>query len=101
MTNIDTDEEMVANLVMNKSALNNLCALTVFAGAALLDILEDFNDKAEKEELTDEEREKVALFIDLFKFAKHIHPVLIDAASVLNDEPAETSNHISVSKHLH
>ena len=98
MTNIDTDEEMVANLVMNKSALNNLCALTVFAGAALLDILEDYN---EKETLTAEEKEKAAMLIGLFKFAKHIHPVLIDAASVLNDEPAETSNHITVSKHLH
>ena len=98
MTNIDTDEEMVANLVMNKSALNNLCALTVFAGAALLDILEDYN---EKETLTAEEQEKAAMLIGLFKFAKHIHPVLIDAASVLNDEPAETSSHISVSKHLH
>ena len=98
MTNVDTDEEMVANLVMNKSALDNLCALTVFAGATLLAILKDYN---EKETLTAEEQEKAAMFIDLFKFAEHIHPVLIDAVSVLNDEPAETSNHISVSKHLH
>ena len=101
MTNVDTDEETVANLVMNKSALNNLCALTVFAGATLLDILEDFNDKAEKEELTDEEREKVALFIDLFKFAEHIHPILTDAAKALDEEPESLTNQITVSKHLH
>jgi len=81
MTNIDTDEEMVANLVMNKSALNNLRALTLFAGATLLNILKDFDAKAEKEELTDDEKEKSSLcFINLFQFAEHIHPVLADAA---------------------
>lgn len=98
MTNIDTDEEMVANLVMNKSALNNLCALTVFAGASLLDILEDYN---EKETLTAEEREKAAMFIDLLKFAKHIHSVLADAAKALDEELESPTNQITVSKHLH
>lgn len=98
MTNIDTDEEMVANLVMNKSALNNLCALTVFAGATLLAILKAYN---EKETLTAEEQEKAAMFIDLFKFAEHIHPVLMDAASVLDEEPESPTNQITVSKHLH
>lgn len=96
-----TDQENVASIVMNKPALDNLRTLTLFAGATLFSILSDYNEKAEKEELTDADKEKVALFIDLFKFVEHIHPVLIDAASVLNDEPAETSNHISVSKHLH
>ena len=98
MTNIDTDEEMVANLVMNKSALNNLCALTVFAGAALLDILEDYN---EKETLPAEEQEKAAMLIGLFKFAKHIHPILADAAKALDEEPESPPNPITVSKHLH
>jgi hypothetical protein len=96
-----TDQENVASIVMNKPALDNLRALTLFAGATLLNILKDFNDKAEKEELTDEEREKVALFIDLFKFAEHIHPILADAAQALDEEPESPTNQITVSKHLH
>ena len=101
MTNIDTDEEMVANLVMNKSALNKLCALTLFAGATLLNILKAFDAKAEKEELTDDEKEKVALFINLFQFAEHIHPILADASQALDEEPESPTNPITVSKHLH
>ena len=96
-----TDQENVASIVMNKPALDNLRTLTLFAGATLFSILSDYNEKAEKEELTDDEKGEVALFIDLFKFAEQVYPALIAAASVLNDEPAETSNHISVSKHLH
>jgi hypothetical protein len=96
-----TDQENVASIVMNKPALDNLRALTLFAGATLLNILKDFNDKAEKEELTDEEREKVALFIDLFKFAEHIHPILIDASQALDEELESPTNQITVSKHLH
>ena len=96
-----TDQEDVASIVMNKPALDNLSALTLFAGATLFEILKDFNDKAEKEELTDEEREKVALFIDLFKFAEHIHPILTDAAKALDEEPESLTNQITVSKHLH
>ena len=98
MTNIDTDEEMVANLVMNKSALDNLRALTVFAGATLLAILKDYN---EKETLTAEEQEKAAMFINLFRFAEHIHPILADASQALDEEPESPTNPITVSKHLH
>lgn len=93
-----TDQENVASIVMNKPALDNLRALTVFAGATLLTILEDYN---EKETLTAEEQEEVALFIDLFKFAEHIHPVLADAAKALDEEPESPPNPITVSKHLH
>lgn len=96
-----TDQENVANIMLNKSALNNLCALTVFAGATLLNILRDFNDEAEKGELTDDEKEQVALFIDLFKFAKHIHLILADAAQALDEELESPTNQITVSKHLH
>ena len=96
-----TDQENVANIVMNKPALDNLRALTLFAGATLLNILKDFNEKAEKEELTDDEKEKVALFINLFQFAEHIHPILADASQALDEEPESPTNPITVSKHLH
>ena len=96
-----TDQENVANIVMNKPALDNLRALTLFAGATLLNILKDFNEKAEKEELTDDEKEKVALFINLFQFAEHIHPILADASQALDEEPESPANTITVSKHLH
>ena len=96
-----TDQENVANIVMNKPALDNLRALTLFAGATLLNILKDFNEKAEKEELTDDEKEKVALFINLFQFAEHIHPILADASQALDEEPESPTNQITVSKHLH
>ena len=96
-----TDQENVASIVMNKPALDNLRALTLFAGATLFEILEAFNDKAEKEELTDGEKEKVALFIDLFQFAEHIHPILADASQALDEEPESPTNQITVSKHLH
>lgn len=93
-----TDQENVASIVMNKPALDNLRAVTVLAGATLLTILEDYN---EKETLTAEEQEEVALFIDLFKFAEHIHPVLAAAAKALDEEPESPPNPITVSKHLH
>ena len=96
-----TDQENVASIVMNKPALDNLRALTLFAGATLFGILKDFNEKAEKEELTDDEKEKVALFINLFQFAEHIHPILADASQALDEEPESPANTITVSKHLH
>ena len=95
------DQENVASIVMNKPALDNLRALTLFAGATLLNILKDFNEKAEKEALTDDEKDKVALFINLFQFAEHIHPVLADAAQALDEELESPTNQITVSKHLH
>lgn len=96
-----TDQENVANIMLNKPALDNLRALTLFAGATLLNILKDFDAKAEKEELTDDEKEKVALFINLFQFAEHIHPILADASQALDEEPESPTNPITVSKHLH
>ena len=96
-----TDQENVANIMLNKPALDNLRALTVFAGATLVSILSDYNEKAEKEELTDDEKEKVALFINLFQFAEHIHPILADASQALDEEPESPTNPITVSKHLH
>ena len=96
-----TDQEDVASIVMNKPALDNLRALTLLAGATLFGILKDFNEKAEKEELTDDEKEKVALFINLFQFAEHIHPILVDASQALDEEPESPTNPITVSKHLH
>lgn len=96
-----TDQENVASIVMNKPALDNLRTLTLFAGATLLNILKDFNDEAEKGELTDDEKEQVALFIDLFKFVEHIHPILADAAKALDEELESPTNQITVSKHLH
>lgn len=96
-----TDQENVASIMLNKPALDNLRALTLFAGATLLSILSDYNEKAEKEELTDDEKDKVALFIDLFKFAEHIHPILADASQALDEEPESLTNQITVSKHLH
>ncbi len=96
-----TDQENVANIMLNKPALDNLRALTLFAGATLLNILKDFNDKAEKEELTNDEKDKVALFINLFQFAEHIHPILADAAQALDEELESPTNQITVSKHLH
>ena len=96
-----TDQENVASIVMNKPALDNLRALTLFAGATLFGILKDFDAKAEKEELTDDEKEKVALFINLFQFAEHIHPILADASQALDEEPESPANTITVSKHLH
>jgi hypothetical protein len=41
------------------------------------------------------------MFIDLFKFAEHIHPILADAAQALDEEPESPTNQITVSKHLH
>lgn len=96
-----TDQENVASIVMNKPALDNLRTLTLFAGATLLNILKDFNDEAEKGELTDDEKEQVALFIDLFKFVEHIHPILADAAKALDEELESPTNQITASKHLH
>lgn len=96
-----TDQENVANIMLNKPALDNLRALTLFAGATLFSILSDYNEKAEKEELTDADKEKVALFIDLFQFAEHIHPILADAAQALDEELESPTNQITVSKHLH
>ena len=96
-----TDQENVASIVMNKPALDNLRALTLFAGVTLFSILSDYNEKAEKEGLTDDEKDEVALFIDLFQFAKHIRPILADAAQALDEEPESLTNQITVSKHLH
>lgn len=96
-----TDQENVASIVMNKPALDNLRTLTLFAGATLFSILSDYNEKAEKEDLTDADKGKVALFIDLFKFVEHIHPILADAAKALDEEPESPANQITVSKHLH
>ena len=96
-----TDQENVASIVMNKPALDNLRTLTLFAGATLFSILSDYNEKAEKEELTDDEKDKVALFIDLFKFVEHIHPILTGALQAIDEEPESPANTITVSKHLH
>mgnify|MGYP007060469509 CR=1 FL=1 len=96
-----TDQENVANIMLNKPALDNLRALTLFAGATLFSILKNFNDEAEKGELTDDEKEQVALFINLFQFAEHIYPILIDASQALDEELESPTNQITVSKHLH
>ena len=96
-----TDQENVTNIMLNKPALDNLRELTLFAGVTLFSILSDYNEKAEKEGLTDADKEKVALLINLFQFAEHIHPILDDAAQALDEELESPTNQITVSKHLH